>query len=1087
MEDTTDTRLIEAGFPCHQVGAETQRERGASSALPPLYFLHVWWARRPLTPSRAAILASLLPAGTDADTFVRQLGIERVQALVHGEPWTLTGKLLERIESRGGREVLPVDRVVLRALEQEQQRREGNRELIRRLRDERPDLRADPVLARWQEESHLLPMPWPEDGEVLPTRRIAGDPAHVNERIEFAKLPAIKAILGGELRWAAEDLYAYQRAFANPVPYRQQPLTVLDPTSGGGSIPFEALRLGYRVIANELNPVATSILYATIDYPARFGIGLVADIERWGRVLLARVEAEMADVSPFSPIPAGELSALKRHLSECPDLIDNYAVEHDHTGLISCRLVTCPHCGGEAPLLNTCWLSKEAGDPWGVRVIAEGGKVRFGTYRIKHGHGPNGEDPNAATVNRGIGQCVHCKQAIDGDEIKRQARAAAKHPTPMADCPEGWQDRLYAVVAVRLDPKLDSHGQPQRYTSGARKGEVKTTKVRYFRPPNQRDLDAQVEAQSRLRARWEEWDNQGLIPTEEIPPGHRRDQRDGLLRYGITHWLDMFSPRQVLGHLTMIETLNLLKPEILAELGPERGKAVVTYLQFAIDKGVDYNSRQTRWHFSRGAIVGTFGRHDFSLKWTFGEMIFSGPNSGAAWGLSQVLDAYKGMSELAVPVLEGTGGQPPVTILSGTGAYIPQVPDDSVDLICMDPPYYNNVQYAELSDFYYVWQRRTLRDLYPSVYNRRLTDKKAEAVANPHRDGGPDGAKVTYERMMGEIFRECRRTLKDDGLFTLMFNHKSQDAWETLTRSLIDAGWVITACFPVESEGENSMHQKDLAAAASSIFLSCRKRPGQGTETAIWESAFGQTGIRPQIEVAVRQGLTDFEPLHLNPVDEMVASYGKALQVLSAHWPVQDGDALVSPVKAMNEASRVVSQGRVSRITKGKVRVEDLDSETAMALTIFGIWELSEIAYDDCLNLSRSLGIALEGKPAGYRVADRAIGINQSVGARSRDRGADGYHAPLVRSGSKLRLALPEERHSARLTDPQTDWDRLQGLIQAYREGDIPVARAYLQTQAAEHAERILDLLEVWAAETRSPDLKRQARAALFGLRGPNG
>jgi putative DNA methylase len=120
MRHPQDLRLIEAGFPCHQVGAETQRERGASSALPPVYFLHVWWARRPLTPSRAAIVASLDPAGTDPDTFVRQFGIERAQALVNGEPWTLTGKLLERIEERDGREVLPVDKVVLRALEKEQ-------------------------------------------------------------------------------------------------------------------------------------------------------------------------------------------------------------------------------------------------------------------------------------------------------------------------------------------------------------------------------------------------------------------------------------------------------------------------------------------------------------------------------------------------------------------------------------------------------------------------------------------------------------------------------------------------------------------------------------------------------------------------------------------------------------------------------------------------------------------------------------------------------------------------------------------------------------------------------------------------------
>lgn len=1072
-----DQRLIEAGFPCHQVGAETARERGASSALPPLYYLHVWWARRPLTPSRAAILASLLPAGTDPDTFVRQLGIERVQALVHGLPWTLTGKLTERIQRRDDKDLLKVDAVVLRALEEEQIFRARNRETIASLRFANPDLTRDPALSIWESESAPLPMPWPEPGDWLPLQRVPADPAWFSMLMVIAKANNIRV----------PNLYGYERAYAASVPYRASGLTVLDPTSGGGSIPFESLRLGHRVIANDLNPVATTILHATLDYPTRFGPALVTEIQQWGGRLLSTLNQDLPTVfQAEGELAAEEAALIRAHLQHCPNLLQDYNRE-SVTSYLFVRTVTCPHCGGEAPLLNTFWLSKEDGDPWGVRVIPEKGKVHFETYRIKDGREPICEALNKNnSVNRGVGQCVHCQQAIDGDEIKRQARAAAKHPTPMADCPEGWQDRLYAVVAVRLEPKLDSHGQPLRYTSGTRKGEIKTRKVRYFRPPTQRDFDALDEAQRRLAAKWPDWDSQGLIPTEEIPPGHRRDQRDGLLRYGITHWLDMFTPRQLLGHLTLIETLNRLKPEMLAELGPDRGRAVATYLQFAIDKGLDYNSRQTRWEFTRGVVKGTFGRHDFSLKWTFGEMIFSGPNSGAAWGLSQVVDAYQGMAELMQPVHEGTAGQPPLTILNGTGAYMPQVVDASVDLVCMDPPYYNNVQYAELSDFFYVWQRRTLRDLYPSLYHRRLSDKKAEAVANPYRDGGPDGAKVTYERMMGEIFRECRRTLKDEGLFTLMFTHKTQDAWETLTRSLIDAGWVISACFPVESEGENSLHQKDLAAAASSIFIACRKRPFRADETAIWESAFGQVGVRHQIETAVRQGLTDFAPLRLNPVDEMVASYGKALQVLSAQWPVQDGDDLVSPVKAMNEASRVVSQSRVGTITRGKVRVEDLDSETAMALTIFGIWELAEVAYNDILNLSRSLGIRLDDKPGGYRVQDQVIGINQAIGGRSRSAtphdAAEGYFAPLVRSGSRLRLALPEERRAFRLENPQTDWDRLQGLILAYREGDIPVARAYLQNQAAASAERILDLLEVWATEARDPELKKQARAALYGL-----
>lgn len=199
MTETPDIRLIEAGFPCHQVGAETTRERDTGKQ-PPTARLHVWWARRPLTPSRAAILASLLPAGTDPEAFVRQLGIERVQALVHGVPWTLTGKLLERVERHAGQEVLPVDAVVLRALEAEQERRADNRRLIERLREQSPDLQRDPILARWEAECAPLPdMPF-NLGDALPLQRVAGDPAHVNERIEFAKSSAVKSIHGGEFQ-----------------------------------------------------------------------------------------------------------------------------------------------------------------------------------------------------------------------------------------------------------------------------------------------------------------------------------------------------------------------------------------------------------------------------------------------------------------------------------------------------------------------------------------------------------------------------------------------------------------------------------------------------------------------------------------------------------------------------------------------------------------------------------------------------------------------------------------------------------------------------------------------------------------------
>ena len=287
---------------------------------------------------------------------------------------------------------------------------------------------------------------------------------------------------------------------------------------------------------------------------------------------------------------------------------------------------------------------------------------------------------------------------------------------------------------MRRQPRLDRHGQPLRYRSGAQAGQIKTEKIRFFRPPNERDLAALESARARLAAQWDDWEAAGLIPDGGDSTGHLETRRAGIgaLRRSRAG-CDMFTPRQLLGHLTLIEGLNRLKPAILAGLGAERGRAVVTYLQFGIDKGLDYNSRQTRWEFTRGVVKGTFSRHDFAMKWTFGEMIFTGPSSGAAWGLSQVVDAYAGIAELVAPLHAATGGQPPLTIRQGTAAHLPEVADGTVDLVCMDPPYYNNVQYAELSDFFYVWQRRTLRDLYPDLFGRRLTDKQSEAVANRAR------------------------------------------------------------------------------------------------------------------------------------------------------------------------------------------------------------------------------------------------------------------------------------------------------------------------------------------------------------------
>lgn len=201
-----------------------------------------------------------------------------------------------------------------------------------------------------------------------------------------------------------------------------------------------------------------------------------------------------------------------------------------------------------------------------------------------------------------------------------------------------------------------------------------------------------------------------------------------------------------------------------------------------------------------------------------------------------------------------------------------------------------------------------------------------------------------------------------------------------------------------------------------------------------------------------------------------------------------DGDEAVSPIRAMQEASAVVAQYQMTKLTGGRLSVEDLSAEAAIALTLFGINGIGYFAYDDALSLSRSLNIRLVSKAAGYRTEGRMIGINDERTGRTRNgKDEEGYYAPLVKRGSKLRLTRPEERNPKRLTAPQNEWDIMQGVIMKYREGDTPVARDYLQHNAVGREDKVIGVLQVWADGCGEEELRREAQRILFGLRNSQG
>ncbi|WP_404296946.1 DUF1156 domain-containing protein [Halomonas sp.] len=1030
MDFSNDQRLIEAGFPCHQIGAETQREKGASNVMPPIFYLHVWWARRPLTPSRAAILASLLPADADSEEFVKGLGIRIQVAEVGGMGWVLDdAKLRDRVVTRGGQSLLEVDGVIHRALIKEQEARNEQQNLIRQMLEKTPELAEEEAIQKWQrlvqEFSYL-----PQKGEQLYVHEEMGDPAWFKELMELAKLAGVRV----------PNLYGYDRAYQNAAPLTKEPKVILDPTAGGGSIPFEALRLGHKVIANELNPVASVVLKATLDYPVRFGVGLLENIKFWERKIKKCLDENMRYYFP---------SCDEEMSSEDPK-----PVSRDMSYLY-CRQVTCPHCEGDAPLLNALWLSKQGGQ-WGVMVKPQSDKtVQFLPFAITSN--TKNEDLDAGTVTRGVGQCVHCQQAISGDEIKRQARGESEYGQ--------WKDVLYCVTGVTIEPKFDKSGKVQRYASGERKGDVKTNKIRYFRAANQSDLEALQAAAQELEDRRLDFEMKGLVPNEPIAVGSKTSEP---MRYGMNSWKDMFTSRQLLGHLTMMEALHDAKPKILESLGEERGRAVITYLQFMLDKVTDYNSRQTRWEYTRGVVKGGFGRHDFSLKWTFGEMTYAGVSSAFRWGGKQITKAYGELCDAYSDLQEvGDAHVPLITRSSATD--MSYIDDRSVDAVVMDPPYYDNVQYGELSDFYYVWHKRSLGELYPGWFDDEATDKSLEAVANPARDGSAKGAKARYEELMQGIFAESKRVLKPDGIMTLMFTHKSSDAWETLTNALIQSGWDITSCMPVESESGYSTHQMNMASAASTIFISCRPADRRDREPSSWAY-----DVKGKLETSVREGLIEFERLKLNPVDRMIASWGRALRVYSAHWPVQDGDDDVPPTRAMQEAARVVAEEEVSRLSGGLVTVDDLDAESRLAVIALGINGLGDFAFDDALQMSRSLNFRLQLKNGNYKASDDMVAYANV--------GEDERAAPLAIKGNKLRLLKPEERAAARLENPQTLWDVLGGLIVTHREGGIVAARNYLTEHGKRDSEALRGLLKVWAKECRDDELKREAQMIDYEL-----
>ena len=839
----SDTRLIERWLPIAALGEESVRERRSMTALPPTYYLHVWWARRPLVASRAAVLASLLPADADRDKFLHALGI-------HGDP----------VASR------------------------------RRI-----------DIAKRNDE-YLGPDPY-------------------GYKRAFTYAPD-----AGDKKW-------FQRAAGHSL----DTLSILDPTAGGGSIPFEAERLGLTAIANDLNPVAALILKATVEWPAQHGPALLEEFGKLGGQFVRRAEPKYEGVFPAEPEGVR---------------IDGY---------LWARTVVCPYCGGVVPLSPNWRL---APDGRGVRLQPGLGKgPRVCAFAIVD----SVEEQSAGTTARGAGLCPwsDCGRVIDGEEIKRQAQAGE------------MGEQLYAVVYKRRVPR--------RLKSGKR---GKDKWVRGYRAPRPED-DNGAAIGERLAEKLPEWEAFDIVPGESIPDGNKTTEPQ---RYGMPLWRDLFSPRQLLCHGTGVEVFReMLDEDREAGQLDEIRQAAYGYLAFSLDKLLNYNSRMTRWIVPREVMAGTFDRHDYAFVWSYAEMAPLIAGIGYDWAIRQTAKCIGELVDLVRPKSGKKGlfdsgeeaAPPPVAVTCKPGDSLDHIADASIDAVVMDPPYYDNVMYAELSDFFYVWLKRTAGRVFPELFRRRLTDKENEAVANPARFRGSKGAKALagreYRERMAAIFAECRRALKPGGVMTLMFTHKASGAWDALTTGLIEAGFVITASWPLNTEAEGSLHIKDKAAANSTVFLVCRPRAAQAAAAGnrYWED------VEPLVRRAVRERMEEFQQAGIAGVDLYLASFGPALEEFSRRWPLKRGTPrarpergrqaalaeqweayAVTPEDALDAARREVKRRRLEQLTHLKADA-DLDPATAFFVLAWDAFKAPIFSYDEALRLARAVGVDIEGAVVG--------------------------------------------------------------------------------------------------------------------------
>ncbi len=561
------------------------------------------------------------------------------------------------------------------------------------------------------------------------------------------------------------------------------------------------------------------------------------------------------------------------------------------------RTVRCegPDCGCEIPLLRSMWLAKKGKKSVALRAIVDRTRRRV-EFDVVEGAHVDAREAAKGTVARGSASCPVCGFTIKVDRVRSQLR----------DRRGGADDaRLVAVVTAKVG-----------------------VQGRRYRTPTERDLRALTEAAVAAEGLRNEKAPNGLplIPEESTAHYHSFVNRGPI--YGMTRWADYFTPRQRLALGTMVDALAHAASD---EHDAEFAKAVKTCMALALSRQVDATSSLCRWHTTGEKHTATFGRQALPMVWDFSEVNV----------LSEATGGFVGAVEWVAKVVEENvslpKGRAQVQLASATHH---PLPDDSVDAVVTDPPYYYSVQYADLADYFYVWLRRSLGNDYPALFSTPLTDKTDEIIVqSPGHEFAPEGKNnAFYERQMSQAMAEARRVLSPKGIGVVVFAHKSTRGWEAQLQSMVNAGWIITASWPIDTEMAARVIAQGRAVLASSIHLVCRPREDsrghvRADDVGDWRAVLTELPIR------IRDWMHRLSDEGVVGADAIFACLGPALEVFSRYSRVEKvSGEQVELREYLEHVWAAVSREALAMIFEG---AETAGLESDARLTAMWLWTLA--------------------------------------------------------------------------------------------------------------------------------------------------